>query len=522
MDINHLLNFLFAFDPQPGFWPVQFLYALALTPWVALVESTTQRSRWPARIVRWLLLVVLFALLRADFIFWSRLVAVGVTALVLLTGLRQCDRGRQTNFVLAVLVVGAGVLTVAATMSGTWLASWLSCSLLLAGVFLVGSQSLSSLARIARCALLSIAAGLFMQMAQPELTVSAYLPLVAGGAFAWVALAFVWWRERPTGVKPKLKQRLLSAGIWLSTAVLSLLTTAELYFRFVYDASDANSQLLTHRRWLDRHAYINSWGQRDREIEPIGQFNADWRVLVLGDSFGFGQGIDDAEDMLHRQLEVELNRQLGGSRHAAVFNMGWCGINTERELALFEEKGYKLRPHVVVLAYVLNDIEKGVPHKPIHHPKLRHWRGLMRASVSLEFLIWRAYVKWGNPPFAKGPPPEYQLYQEAKPLARHTAAVTRLLNAVADAGAKLVVVIQPGLGLPSDSGVQGAAIDTVKRMFEQLGIEPLNAGEYLDSTDLSYTVNPFDQHPNGAYFARFMPQLAERVIAALPGEQAGP
>ena len=78
------------------------------------------------------------------------------------------------------------------------------------------------------------------------------------------------------------------------------------------------------------------------------------RVLMLGDSFVFGQGVD-AEDALPLQIEQAL-AQRGDS--VSVLNGGVVGYSTVQELAWFERIGGSLKPDVVIVGFFLgNDLQ---------------------------------------------------------------------------------------------------------------------------------------------------------------------
>lgn len=76
------------------------------------------------------------------------------------------------------------------------------------------------------------------------------------------------------------------------------------------------------------------------------------RVLALGDSVVFGEGLAEA-DSFPIQLEQELNRSSPVSFQ--VVNGAVSGYNTGAEAALLREHGMKLSPQTVVLGVSLND-----------------------------------------------------------------------------------------------------------------------------------------------------------------------
>lgn len=99
---------------------------------------------------------------------------------------------------------------------------------------------------------------------------------------------------------------------------------------------------------------INSRGFRDRE-HLVPKPTAAYRILVLGDSVAFGDGLR-AEETFVKRLEQGLNPNPSG-KTVEVLNAGVRGYNTFQELKLLEEAGLSYEPDLVLVAYVLNDAE---------------------------------------------------------------------------------------------------------------------------------------------------------------------
>ena len=98
----------------------------------------------------------------------------------------------------------------------------------------------------------------------------------------------------------------------------------------------------------------NSMGWRDVEHEiekPDGTF----RILGLGDSYLFGQGVRP-EDIALSKIGVRLE-ELRGGRPVETINTGVSGANTKRQLGILTGQGLAYDPDLVILFYVLNDVE---------------------------------------------------------------------------------------------------------------------------------------------------------------------
>ena len=61
--------------------------------------------------------------------------------------------------------------------------------------------------------------------------------------------------------------------------------------------------------WFKKNVSLNSLGYRDFEYS-LERPNNTFRILVLGDSMTFGQGINKTSDTYPKQLEVLLNKKI--------------------------------------------------------------------------------------------------------------------------------------------------------------------------------------------------------------------
>jgi lysophospholipase L1-like esterase len=79
-----------------------------------------------------------------------------------------------------------------------------------------------------------------------------------------------------------------------------------------------------------------------------------YRIVVLGDSIAAGLHVDRNEDIFSPVLESLLTER---GRKAEVINLAVSGYNTQQEVELFEEKGLRYHPDLVLLAYSLSSRE---------------------------------------------------------------------------------------------------------------------------------------------------------------------
>lgn len=100
---------------------------------------------------------------------------------------------------------------------------------------------------------------------------------------------------------------------------------------------------------------FNSAGWRDAERtveKPAGTF----RILGLGDSYLYGQGVA-SEDVCLRRLEARLAAARPEMRFEAI-NTGISGMNTAAERDLLRFRGLSYAPDLVILCFVPNDVEE--------------------------------------------------------------------------------------------------------------------------------------------------------------------
>ncbi|MBI5362477.1 MAG: hypothetical protein HZA53_04805 [Planctomycetes bacterium] len=168
------------------------------------------------------------------------------------------------------------------------------------------------------------------------------------------------------------RRRWKRRGLALTLGASGALLAGELVCRIVWGAPVPEREPLMEVRANARRGFemlpgtahytylqevsVNALGLRGPEHADAGEDDA--RVLVLGDSLVYGQGVGE-EDTLPRALERALARRAGpDARRACVWNGGVRSYNTEQELALLEELLPRVRPNVVVLGWYANDLDR--------------------------------------------------------------------------------------------------------------------------------------------------------------------
>lgn len=101
---------------------------------------------------------------------------------------------------------------------------------------------------------------------------------------------------------------------------------------------------------------VNEDGLRNPLVGP--KQPQEFRVLVLGDSEVYGQGLPEA-DLFTTRLQTALNTSSGRdtSRTFNVINSGVRAYSTDQEVAFLKKTGLAMQPDLVLLCVYVNDLE---------------------------------------------------------------------------------------------------------------------------------------------------------------------
>lgn len=121
---------------------------------------------------------------------------------------------------------------------------------------------------------------------------------------------------------------------------------------------DFDGRLFRHKPNLDLdlgsfRMRTNSLGFRGPEVQQPKPADV-YRILVLGDSVAFGWGVDEDVTFL-RRFEREWNDT--HDRRIEIVNAGHLVYDSVQQWALLRDQGLALQPDLVLLVYVVNDIE---------------------------------------------------------------------------------------------------------------------------------------------------------------------
>lgn len=263
---------------------------------------------------------------------------------------------------------------------------------------------------------------------------------------------------------------------------------------------------------------INSDGFRGKELAKL---QPRFRLVVVGDSFAFGQGVRD-DETLAEQLAVRLQQKMGAS--VDVINLGVPGYNTCQEYSRFKERALLLKPQAALLLYVENDTEPSpfsVKGDLVISPDVR--TGLLgdlaaaaRESSATYNLAWTRFQ------LLKGATYSIDQYRElvarkfdlANPSwGKSKACLADMISLAKAQSIRFVVIPFPILqGLTTKPYPFEMYTKAICDAVRTSGAECLDVVPTLQDLDIRLTVSQTEQHPSTEVYRR----ITEPIAAILP------
>jgi hypothetical protein len=310
---------------------------------------------------------------------------------------------------------------------------------------------------------------------------------------------FVWTDENSRARKSAQNVLLAIFSIWL------VLVGLELFFRFFFAQSDGWNFTLAAENWSNRYWQVNSLGYRD--IEWTSDMLAGrTKIMVLGDSFVAGHGIEDEDNRFSNVLG-----QLLGPDYA-VMNVGMSGADTRK--AIENGLGYPHTPDMLVYAFYINDIGDTVVNMGLEPFQVRvpqvppGLAPLVEGSHAFNFFYWRVYrlasrewtaSQWDWLLRAYENPEVWQAYESLLLEMDHFAREKEL---------KLIVVVFPNLLAVKESL---AVTAKVAALYRDQGVPVLEVVDLIeDIPPQQLIVNSVDWHAN-----EFLNQLIAEALYQL-------
>jgi hypothetical protein len=162
-------------------------------------------------------------------------------------------------------------------------------------------------------------------------------------------------RSRRSGDLNRMRSLVAGNFLVLLFLITMLLPAGEIYFRFIYDSTDALDSTKVSEKWFSRHYRSNRAGCRDDTDYAPKIAPGKRRVTFLGDSFTAGHGIKNTQDRF-------ANRIRAAHPDWEIHILARPGFDTGNEIKSLDvslQAGYQL--DLVVLVYCLNDISDILP-----------------------------------------------------------------------------------------------------------------------------------------------------------------
>jgi hypothetical protein len=236
--------------------------------------------------------------------------------------------------------------------------------------------------------------------------------------------------------------------------------------------------------------YINELGMRDRNLEK--KHDGELRILLLGDSVTFGWGVP-IEATFGRKLESILASKLG--RPARTVNTGVGSYNTVQEYAVLRTYADLIEPDVVVLLYLINDIETNdAPFDPWSQVSLQG----KSPREAITILLGKSWLyRLGHFVFrySRTSRPA-SLDKNARGVRESMSALSAIATFCRERGIKFITFFYP-LRRISLGGLPSAVFSEIQTVGRNHGFYVADVEPWLADVDMRLVTNSrIDPHPN--------------------------
>lgn len=329
-----------------------------------------------------------------------------------------------------------------------------------------------------------------------------FLVIFIIGTGLWVVLLYkihAKWADS----RSKARERLQNLVLVLFSTFITLMAI-EFFMKVFFAQTDDFGHTLAFKNWYERYwDQTNSLGYRDREWtwdDVAGKYT----IMVLGDSFVAGYGIERQEDRMSNQLGHMLGEDY------AVMTVAISGWGTRSEMGAGAH--YPIKPDFLVLVYYVNDIEELVQELGREKPEFdfvkmpEGWHGvLVENSYLYNFVYWRLYRMGPEIPKYKYWDWVFDLYYDPEVWAMHRQDLLTIAEYAKNEDIQLIVVIIPHLIFTEQSA---PIVKQVSDVFHSEGVRTLDVTELIQGEPRSAILaGRFDPHASELVHRR----LAERL-----------
>ena len=304
-------------------------------------------------------------------------------------------------------------------------------------------------------------------------------------------------------VRSSFKPTALSLIAITFCGIIFALLFVEILFRTITYFSITQKQVFDRpQRYVMGRHQAEKPNLNDDLPKPPGTF----RILAVGDSFTFGQGIQ-RYDAYPARLETMLNFSESPNK-AEVINWGVKGYSTFQEAELVRKGLAHLNPDAIILQITLNDPEM-VPYRVTHkyldkyghvaltNPIFKYWK-------SLRFVVERVINSQSQKEYTKY---YFDLFNNPETWDRFVGALNTIKRDADEKNVPLLAVVFPLFTHPLDASYPFADLHTkIDQQLTLLNIpteDLLNDFAGMNPTRLQ-VMPGVDSHPN---------EIAQRIAA---------
>ncbi len=329
-----------------------------------------------------------------------------------------------------------------------------------------------------------------------------YAIIFIGGLALSLGLIILLNKYGPASTFKSLGQNIIISLL----TIFIFLMVAEIYFKLFFVQSDGWNQTLASKNWFKQYWQLNSLGYRDEEWDQ-NEAQTRRKILVLGDSFAAGQGIENIQDRFSNLLGAKLGDDY------LVMNISTPALSTPDEIA--RAKGFPYKPDILILQYFINDIRAAAEQRGFfpEKPNLEPWpilNPLIENSYVFNFIYWRVVrmlpLAWQADDFAW----TRAAYNDEGVWWVHQQELLTIYNAAASENIKLVVVVFPSM---LDIARSREITDKVVAFFEDRQTPVLDVADMLQGLPPDQLVaSPMDAHPNEWVHQQVAEKLYELIL----------
>jgi lysophospholipase L1-like esterase len=254
----------------------------------------------------------------------------------------------------------------------------------------------------------------------------------------WLLLIIEILRIFYYGVVKSKARGVVANVVTLVVPLVVVLVLLEIVFMYVPQSHEGVLSKASQVWWEKYWKPLNAQNYRDKEIQTD---TTKTKVLVIGDSFAAGHGLEDIEERFSNLLENKL-----GPDQYVVYNLGVSGSDTRDEAERLMK--YPVKPDVIVLQYFPNDMEKAAREQGLSLVGAEPYADLTGAwSTLVKRFYLPNFIYWQLPHASFSTFEEFvqKAYTDSTVLNAHLADMSRMLAYRDSTGADMYAVFVPFL-----------------------------------------------------------------------------